>query len=213
MTLLARHNLIDSDSESDDASDEAQGQQQRAEPALSMLPSLAAVIPGAYDLPQKTPPTASPAPPAAPPAKKGAAAFRKQRDALARELYELYNCLIFGSQLPADLEIKWNNRLATTAGLTHYRREVFADALLPPRYLAHIELSSKVVDTREKLQRTLAHEMCHCAGWLIDHVAKPPHGPVFKAWAQRAMTALPHLDVSTCHQYEVSSVLYCTAYA
>lgn len=31
------------------------------------------------------------------------------------------------------------------------------------------------------------HEMCHVAAWLIDHTAKPPHGPAFKAWAARAM--------------------------
>lgn len=27
--------------------------------------------------------------------------------------------------------------------------------------------------------------MCHVASWCIDHVAKPPHGDVFKKWAKR----------------------------
>ena len=41
-----------------------------------------------------------------------------------------------------------------------------------------MELSSKVVDCLDRLQRTLAHELCHVAAWLLDHVSKPPHGQV-----------------------------------
>jgi len=41
-----------------------------------------------------------------------------------------------------------------------------------------VELSSKVVDSEDRLQRTLAHELCHVAAWLLDHVSKPPHGQV-----------------------------------
>ncbi len=46
------------------------------------------------------------------------------------------------------------------------------------RYTARVELSSKVVDCEDRLQRTLAHELCHVAAWLLDHVSKPPHGQV-----------------------------------
>ena len=130
-------------------------------------------------------------------------AFAKQRTQLATQIYSKYNALIFSNNLPADMEITWNKRLATTAGLTHYRREIPSDLSQPPRYIARIELSCKVLDTPEKLERTMVHEMCHCAAWLIDHVAKPPHGPVFKTWAGRAMRFAPHLDVSTCHQYDI----------
>jgi predicted SprT family Zn-dependent metalloprotease len=131
------------------------------------------------------------------------AAFAKKRTQLARDLYTKYNALVFSNMLPSDLDISWNKRLATTAGLTHYKREVLADPLMPSRYTARIELSSKVLDTPEKLERTMVHEMCHCAAWLVDHVAKPPHGAVFKSWADRAMRAASHLDVSTCHAYEI----------
>ena len=44
--------------------------------------------------------------------------------------------------------------------------------------MARVELSSKVVDCEDRLQRTLAHELCHVAAWLLDHVSKPPHGQV-----------------------------------
>lgn len=70
-------------------------------------------------------------------------------------------------------------------------------------YTCRIELATKVLDTSSKLERTLIHEMCHCAAWLIDHVAKPPHGQVFKQYAKRAMVIVPEVDVSTCHNYQI----------
>lgn len=73
-----------------------------------------------------------------------------------------------------------------------------------PRYTARVELSSKVLDDPTKLQRTLAHELAHVAAWTLDHVAKPPHGPHFKAWAHRITAAYPHLEISTCHSYEIA---------
>ena len=71
------------------------------------------------------------------------------------------------------------------------------------RYSARVELSTKVIDSADKLQRTLCHELCHVATWLLDHVGKPPHGPHFKAWAAAAMEVHPHLDITTCHQYDI----------
>ena len=127
--------------------------------------------------------------------------FIKKRESLAREMFREYNELIFDSVLPADMDISWNVRLATTAGLTHYSRRYNDSGVAV--YTARIELASKVLDTADRLERTLIHEMCHCAAWLIDHVAKPPHGHVFKKWADRAMAILPRVDVSTCHNYEI----------
>ena len=66
-----------------------------------------------------------------------------------------------------------------------------------------MELSSKVLDCLGKLERTLCHELCHVAAWLLDHTAKPPHGPVFKRWADAAMKRYTHLDITTCHAYEI----------
>lgn len=128
--------------------------------------------------------------------------FIRVRTARAAQLYKAYNAKIFDNKLPHDLEISWNKRLSTTAGLTHYGRKQGAsgDSML---YHARIELSCKVLDTDARLERTLVHEMCHCAAWLIDHVAKPPHGAAFKKWAALSMRVAPHLEVSTCHQYEI----------
>lgn len=218
-------NIIDSSSSSED---EEESLKQRPQTSASvLLPSLSAALqrPGGskdilaslntnqrkdeYELSNNSEPP--PLPPCLPPALLNTvggatmshAAFAKKRTQLASDIYAKYNSLVFSNVLPSNLEISWNKRLATTAGLTHYKREVLADPLIPSRYTARIELSCKVLDTPEKLERTMVHEMCHCAAWLVDHVAKPPHGAVFKSWADRAMRAAPHLEVSTCHAYEI----------
>ncbi|KAK9837857.1 hypothetical protein WJX74_006363 [Apatococcus lobatus] len=127
---------------------------------------------------------------------KQLAAFRKERAALARDLYCRWNREVFASQLPSDLDITWNNNLRTTAGLMHYKRQGL-------QHLAEVDLSSKVLDCRAKLEATLAHEMCHAGAWVIDHVSKPPHGAAFQRWVGRFRDVRPDLDITTCHSYEV----------
>lgn len=60
------------------------------------------------------------------------------------------------------------------------------------------------MDDGDRLNLTLCHELCHVAAWLIDHVSKPPHGPVFKRWAARAAAAFPGVEVTTCHHYNIN---------
>lgn len=54
------------------------------------------------------------------------------------------------------------------------------------RRFARVELSAKVLDTPVKLRRTLLHEMCHLAAWLLPpHVvcpAGPPHVRFMPVW-------------------------------
>lgn len=147
------------------------------------------------------------------------AAFKRQREQLTKELFNEYNAKIFNNALPSNLSITWNPRLRQTAGLTHYKREALVldgcqdsiftreDGTLQQQqhryvYTARVELSSKVLDTREKLEKTLCHELCHCAAWLIDHTAKPPHGGVFEKWAAVAKRR-GYGEVTTCHNYEI----------
>ena len=71
-------------------------------------------------------------------------------------------------------------------------------------YDAWVELSTKVVDGPDKLWNTLAHELCHVAAWLIHKTSKPPHGKVFRYWAQKIERSFPSLvKVQTCHSYEI----------
>jgi predicted SprT family Zn-dependent metalloprotease len=135
-------------------------------------------------------------------AKKGHAKFNfnRHKDALTSALFEEFNESVFDGALPRDFTVTWNNKLLTTAGLTHYKRSSKSGETT---YSARIELSTKVLDTVEKLEATLLHEMCHASAWLVDKTAKPPHGPVFKKWAQLAMSVYPETCVSTCHAYTI----------
>ena len=45
-----------------------------------------------------------------------------------------------------------------------------------------IKLSTKVVDTVQRLRDTLIHELCHAATWLIDGELRAGHGPLWKKW-------------------------------
>ena len=127
--------------------------------------------------------------------------FARHKETIARELYREFNRDGFGGALPDAFEISWNAKLLTTAGLTHYRKITRSSGV--SEFYARIELSTKVLDTAEKLEATLLHEMCHAAAWLLDRCAKPPHGSVFKKWAARAMRAYPGVRVDTCHSYQI----------
>lgn len=119
--------------------------------------------------------------------------FNTNRDKFAAQLFDRYNQEIFDNQL-RHVNIEWNKRLNTTAGRAHLRRN----------YNASIELSTKVIDTYEKLENTLCHEMCHAMQWCVSHTSKPAHGRVFKTWAAKAMRRFPHLHITTCHNYEIN---------
>ncbi|KAL1922550.1 uncharacterized protein VTP21DRAFT_10089 [Calcarisporiella thermophila] len=127
-------------------------------------------------------------------------AFRNKREQMARDFFRELNEEVFSDKLPEDLEIGWSAGLNTTAGRAFLKREYKRDSW---KHSARIELSSKVVDDEAKLRTTLAHELCHVAAWIVNGVSKPPHGPVFKYWATRVMTAYPNLEINTCHNYDI----------
>lgn len=162
------------------------------------------------------------APRTAPPRIKGARA-----DALTAALFAEYNARVFRSALPHDLPITWNPRLTKTAGLTFTSRRLASSGAVGSGgagavagsdgvvYLARVELSPKVADTPAKLATTLLHELCHAAAWVVDHVSRPPHGPVFRKWAAAASRAYPSRSVTTCHSYaiEYRHVFACAGHA
>jgi predicted SprT family Zn-dependent metalloprotease len=128
--------------------------------------------------------------------------FQKEKEGLAKQLFSEFNERIFQNKLPSDMQVTWNASLNTTAGITKYsRRSGGLDGKV--EYQASVELSSKVIDSQSRLRQTLCHELCHAGAWLIDHVARPPHGKVFKDWADKAMEKYPDLNVTTCHTYDI----------
>jgi predicted SprT family Zn-dependent metalloprotease len=65
-----------------------------------------------------------------------------------------------------------------------------------------------------KLRDTLAHELCHCALWVIDKDPKSHHGKQFKQWynplrskltlrGTRITKEFPDILVTTKHTYEI----------
>lgn len=126
--------------------------------------------------------------------------FGKTREELARRLHELYNREIFGSALPADMSIGWNVRLTKTAGLCYSRRERRNGV---ETRSARIELSTKVIDSADRLRDTLVHEMCHAASWVVSGY-RDGHGPLWRRWAELAMERFPELPViDRCHAYKI----------
>jgi len=123
--------------------------------------------------------------------------FVEQREKLSQEYYEHFNDKAFGKKLPAQAKITWNKRMKSTAGRTKLHKRGKSE------YAAEIELSAKVLDSEAKLRSTLLHEMCHAAQWVLSHSSKPPHGPLFRKWADAAEASFPDIKVSSCHNYEI----------
>ena len=109
--------------------------------------------------------------------------FSKNRQHYTTSTFVEFNTKAFNGAL-SSVEVSWSKRLKTTAGLTRLKRIGTTDNM---RRIATIELSTKCLDSVERLRSTLLHEMCHAAAWLVDGVHKPPHGSVFKKWASLSM--------------------------
>jgi predicted SprT family Zn-dependent metalloprotease len=125
-------------------------------------------------------------------------AFRRSRESIGASTFRAFDKAAFDGKL-AGVKLSWSNKLRTTAGLTR----LSVTRSLPKVYSAEIELSTKVIDDPHRLRSTLLHEMCHAAAWLINGVGNPPHGKCFKKWANRAMAAVPDIQVTTTHDYEI----------
>ena len=117
-------------------------------------------------------------------------------------LYNMYNIEIFENALPDDMEITWNVRLTKTAGLCYSRRHKKFNI---ETRSCRIELSTKVIDSGDRLRDTLIHEMCHAASWIISGY-RDGHGPLWRTWAEKAMRRFPELPViDRCHSYQINT--------
>lgn len=134
----------------------------------------------------------------------GEGAFAQTRNAAADKLLRYFDREVLRGGVIHDesgcrrVTVGWNARLYKTAGVTYLRRK--AESGDP---IAAIELSIKVVDEPARLYNTLAHELCHAATWIVDRIAKPPHGDHFKAWASRFARWDSQLRITTCHEYAI----------
>ncbi len=131
--------------------------------------------------------------------------FEKHRDELARRLFNLFNEEVFALGIQTDTELVWKPRLTKTAGLCHCKRRKRRDAggkETEERY-CFISLSSKVLDSADRLRDTLIHEMCHAATWIISGYSDG-HGPLWRDWGRRAVHEFPELPfIARCHSYKI----------
>ena len=128
--------------------------------------------------------------------------FKSSKTELAERLYHMYNVQIFENALPDDMEITWNVRLTKTAGLCYSRRHKKFNI---ETRSCRIELSTKVIDSGDRLRDTLIHEMCHAASWIISGY-RDGHGPLWRTWAEKAMRRFPELPViDRCHSYQINT--------
>ncbi|OLL22829.1 HMG box-containing protein [Neolecta irregularis DAH-3] len=137
--------------------------------------------------------------------------FTKTRESMATVFLadldqKITNCeLSRKCRANGGIKIVWSNRLQTTAGRAKWKKEKvkMGNLTTEENHLATIELSTKVIDSEEKLQSTLAHEFCHLTTWILSGVTKRPHGKEFKSWGNKVMKVFPKVPVTTTHQYEI----------
>ncbi|KAA6393827.1 MAG: putative sprt family metallopeptidase [Streblomastix strix] len=163
---------------------------------------------------QKTPKITSPQPHntiSRSPFQYTAIQFARKKIQLAHHIYDFVNSKVFENRLPNNLAIDWAKRLKTTAGQAHITRKRLIEKLpngekiiKSESTIYRIELSSHVVDRYGRLLRTLSHEMCHVAQWVLSGTTKErAHGKTFKKWA-KLCEKRAGIQVSTKHNYEIN---------
>lgn len=105
--------------------------------------------------------------------------FKEHRDALVQKLFKLYNETIFENSIPEDTPIMWNTRMRGTAGYCYCRRTMKQGEVV--KRSVRIVLSTKVVDSAERVRDTLVHELCHAATWMVNNVHNG-HGVYWRGW-------------------------------
>ncbi|XP_028131251.1 germ cell nuclear acidic protein-like [Diabrotica virgifera virgifera] len=129
--------------------------------------------------------------------------FKAYKEQLVKKLFQLFNDKIFDNLLPQDMQIEWNDRMRSSAGFCYCKKITRRTGAIERS--ARIALSTKVLDTADRLRDTLIHEMCHAATWIVNCVSDG-HGDYWKSWAFKAMKTFPELpNIKRCHNYVIST--------
>ncbi|CAK5279882.1 unnamed protein product [Mycena citricolor] len=134
--------------------------------------------------------------------KSAEAAAQQALEALqlyAEQVYTWMNHEVFAGRLPAlaDLRIVWAPRLMSTSGRARYYRDARGAETVS------IELATKIIDCEDRVRRTLSHEMCHLATWIIDDDFEESHGANFRKWADRVEARDPAVIIVETHSYVI----------
>ncbi|XP_072377003.1 uncharacterized protein [Diabrotica undecimpunctata] len=129
--------------------------------------------------------------------------FKAYKEQLVKKLFHLFNEKIFDNVLPQDMQIEWNDRMRSSAGFCYCKKITRRTGAIERS--ARIALSTKVLDTADRLRDTLIHEMCHAATWIVNCVSDG-HGDYWKSWAFKAMKTFPELpNIKRCHNYVINT--------
>jgi len=140
-------------------------------------------------------------------ARKPQRSFAQQREQLAVDLVQAIDQQVMGGKLSAatastgGVHLIWSSKLRTAAGKAHWNRvkQPMGDDL--NQHHLKIELSPKLITSEDKLRNTLAHELCHCALWVIDLDPKSHHGKQFKIWSKAQVIQRPSLTGQELSNY------------
>ena len=100
-----------------------------------------------------------------------------------------------------------NSRLTKTAGVccSGYKDNLQENPLYKgSRFTrsARIQLSTKVLDSADRLRDTMIHEMCHAASWIVS--GYNGHGSHWIRWTKHAMERFPELPIiGERHSYPI----------
>ncbi|KAK4880269.1 hypothetical protein RN001_008415 [Aquatica leii] len=129
--------------------------------------------------------------------------FKGYKDELLKRLFKLYNETVFDNKIPEDTLFQWNERMRGTAGFCYCRKVTRRTGIIERN--VRIVLSTKVIDSCDRLRDTLIHELCHAATWIVNEVANG-HGDFWKAWATKAQRCFPELPpIKRCHDYVINT--------
>lgn len=130
-----------------------------------------------------------------------AADFDVEKISQAKEFVQELDKKLTGGQISdltaytGGVKILWNKRLTTTAGQADCERGLYPSAT--------IELSDKLIDDRQRLLDTVAHEFCHVANIPID--GDYSHGSGFKKWGEKCEVAFKDLGIKVTTKHDYSS--------
>jgi len=122
---------------------------------------------------------------------------RAELEAYSKEFLKELSQNVFKNRFGEETRLEWSNRLTRTAGKAHYSRH------LDGSEESRIELSSKVVDRKDRIRNTLSHELCHLAAWRFDGNRDGGHGVEWSRWADKVMKCYPHIKITRTHTYEL----------
>ncbi|PWY94393.1 hypothetical protein BO94DRAFT_563051 [Aspergillus sclerotioniger CBS 115572] len=137
--------------------------------------------------------------------------FINKRQAMAEEFLKVLDNTVTGGRIrrltapTGGVSIVWKS-FRTTAGRARWHVDNTSSEI----HHAVVELGTSVIDAEDRLIKTLAHEFCHLANYMISGVLKDAHGKSFYQWADKVKESLKdhpiygrHIEITTNHDYDI----------